>query len=630
MDSASDRASGQQIKALEKMTQFNPDKKKYCESLTQYKRLNTSEVRVGHIPMGNGHPIRIQSMTNTDTNDTPATVEQIMRMADAGADYARMTTRTLKEAENLYNIKNNLLQQGYQIPLVADVHFNNRIAEKAAAIVEKVRINPGNYAIRYSRKGNLEEIRQHFIHLIDICKTNNTALRLGVNHGSLSKRIMDLYGDTPQGMVESALEFIKICEGQNFHNVVISLKSSNTRIMVQSNRLMVHEMLKRDRTYPLHLGVTEAGEGEDGRIKSAVGINALLADGIGDTIRVSLTEAPEEEIPVAKMLTGLIQSGPTHIKLPEISSLPINPFDYTKRKSSEVKFIGGSHSPLVIGRKESYDSLKADLIMAHSDNELIGSNSPAILPYHEWLKTGTPENRYPLFNSISQYLEHKKRSEYPTFISTSMSELNQTEWLKNESNAVLILQAHSENPTFEQRRFIIELMNRSINLPVIVHRRYSENHLPVLRLKAAADIGLLFLDGLADGLFLENEKNIQEEKLLQISFGILQASRSRIYKTEFISCPGCGRTQFNLEKTAEKIRQRMGHLKGLKIAIMGCIVNGPGEMADADYGYVGSGAGKVTLYRNKEVIKRNVPEEKAVEELERLIQEYGDWEVKKK
>ncbi|MFW6103741.1 MAG: (E)-4-hydroxy-3-methylbut-2-enyl-diphosphate synthase [Bacteroidota bacterium] len=611
------------------MTQFNPEKK-YCESLTQYKRLNTSEVRVGHIPMGNGHPIRIQSMTNTDTNDTQATVEQIMRMADAGADYARMTTRTLKEAENLYNIKNHLLQKGYQIPLVADVHFNNRIAGKAAAIVEKVRINPGNYAIRYSRKGVIEEIRQHFIHLIDICKTNNTALRLGVNHGSLSKRIMDLYGDTPRGMVESALEFIKICEGQNFHNVVISLKSSNTRIMVQSNRLMVHEMLKRDRIYPLHLGVTEAGEGEDGRIKSAVGINALLADGIGDTIRVSLTEAPEEEIPVAKMLTGLIQSGPIHIKLPEITSLPINPFDYTKRKSSEVRFIGGSHSPVVISRKKSSDSLKADLIMAYSDNELKGSNSPTILPYHEWVKTGPQENRYPLFHSISQYLEHQKRSEYPTFISTSMDELNQTKWLKNESNVVLILQAHSENPTFEQRRFIIELMNRNIDLPVIVYRRYSENRLQVLRLKAAADIGLLFLDGLADGLFLENEKNIQEEKFLQISFGILQASRSRIYKTEFISCPGCGRTQFNLEKTAEKIRQRMGHLKGLKIAIMGCIVNGPGEMADADYGYVGSGPGKVTLYRNKEVVKRNVPEEKAVEELERLIQKYGDWEVKKK
>ncbi|MGM0532522.1 MAG: (E)-4-hydroxy-3-methylbut-2-enyl-diphosphate synthase [Bacteroidota bacterium] len=608
------------------MTQFDLHKKQYCESLTEYKRLGTSEVRVGRIPMGNEHPIRLQSMTNTDTNDTPATVEQIKRMADAGADYARMTTRTLKEAENLNNIKNQLLKEGYQIPLVADVHFNNRIAEKAAAIVEKVRINPGNYAIRYSRKGDLKEIREHFIHLIDTSKTNNTAIRLGVNHGSLSKRIMDLYGDTPRGMVESALEFVQICEEQNFHNVVISLKSSNTRIMVQANRLMVHEMLKRDRIYPLHLGVTEAGEGEDGRIKSAVGIGALLADGLGDTIRVSLTEAPEKEIPVAKTLAGHIQSRATNINLPEITSLPFNPFDYTKRKTFRNELIGGANPPVVIGRTKTFGPLKADLIIAHSPNEPNDSNTPTILPYNIWVKTSQSENHYPLFGSISHYIENKKMSGRISFISTSIDELNQIEQLKNERNVVLILQAHSENPTFEQRRFIIELMNRDIDLPVIVHRRYSENRLQDLRLKAAADIGLLFLDGLADGLFLENENNIQEEKLLQISFGILQASRSRIYKTEFISCPGCGRTQFNLEKTAEKIRERMGHLKGLKIAIMGCIVNGPGEMADADYGYVGSGPGKVTLYRNKEVIKRNVPAEKAVEELERLIQKYGDWE----
>lgn len=605
---------------------MSPEKHQYCESLTEYRRLHTQEVWVGHILMGAEHPIRLQSMTNTDTNNTAATAEQIKRMADAGADYARMTTRTLKEAENLRNIKDRLLQEGYRIPLVADVHFNPRIAETAATIVEKVRINPGNYAIRYSRKGDLEEIREQFIHLISLCKTNDTALRIGVNHGSLSQRIMDLYGDTPRGMVKSALEFIKICEDQNFHNVVISLKSSNTRVMVQANRLMVHEMLKRERVYPLHLGVTEAGEGEDGRIKSAVGIGALLTDGIGDTIRVSLTESPEKEIPVARALTEHVQNKPENINLPEIASLPIDPFDYKRRKTSEAGFIGGENPPVVIGKAEPSGPLKADLIMSHSHNELPKSDTPVILNYDAWVKKNQPENFYPLFNSISHFMGNTTDSNSLCFISTSIHELDHIENLSNANNAVLILHAHSENPILEQRRFLFELINRKIDLPVIVHWQYRESNIQKLRLRAASDLGLLFLDGLADGLFIENENEYSEADIMSISFGILQASRSRIYKTEFISCPGCGRTQFNLEKTAEKIRERMGHLKGLKIAIMGCIVNGPGEMADADYGYVGSGAGKITLYRNKEVIKRNVPEEMAVEELERLIQKYGDWE----
>ncbi len=611
------------------MDNISPNKNRYCESLTQYKRLRTEEVQVGHIPMGGDHPIRLQSMTNTDTSDTEATVEQIRRMADAGADYARMTTRSLKEADNLYNIKMRLRKEGYRIPLVADVHFHTGIAEKTAEIAEKVRINPGNYALKYSKKGDLEEIRKHFIRLIDICKANHTALRIGVNHGSLSQRIMDLYGDTPKGMVESAIEFLKICEDQNFHNVVISLKSSNTRVMVQANRLMVHEMMKRSRVYPLHLGVTEAGEGEDGRIKSAVGIGALLTEGIGDTIRVSLTEAPEKEIPVAKTLTEHVRNKPVQIDLPEITQLPLNPFDYAKRKTSEAGFIGGNQPPVVIGRKKTDKQLKPDLIMAQSEKKPAGENIPMIRLYESLMSINQAENEYLLFESISRFLKYRERINTFSFINTSINELNKVDRLRNESNAVLILQAVTENPTFEQRRFIFELMNKGIDLPVIVHRKYNEINLQELRLKAAADLGLLFLDGLADGLFLENEKELPEGELLKISFGILQASRSRIYKTEFISCPGCGRTQFNLEKTAEKIRERMGHLKGLKIAIMGCIVNGPGEMADADYGYVGSGPGKITLYRNKEMVKRNVPEDKAVEELEKLIQEYGDWEIKK-
>ncbi|MFP4621073.1 MAG: (E)-4-hydroxy-3-methylbut-2-enyl-diphosphate synthase [Bacteroidales bacterium] len=612
------------------MAQFNLHNKQYCVSLTEYKRLQTQEVWIGHIPMGAGHPIRRQSMTNTDTNDTWATVNQIKRIADAGAEYARMTTRTINEAENLNNIKETLFRDNYRIPLIADVHFNNRIAEKAAVIVDKVRINPGNYAVRFSRKREPEEIRKQFIHLIDLCKSNDTALRIGVNHGSLSRRIMDLYGDTPRGMVESALEYIKICEEQNFHNVVISLKSSNTRVMVQANRLLMHEMLKRERIYPLHLGVTEAGEGEDGRIKSAVGIGALLVDGIGDTIRVSLTEAPEKEIPVAKTLSEYMLQKHSDVNLPELTSLPIDPFSYSTRTSSSAGFIGGEDPPVVIGKKRTRSALKPDLIISHSSaDEPLTSDIPLIQPYNIWLNTGQPENHYPLFNSIALYLENREEIKSLCFIETSIQEFDQIECLRNAQNAVLIIRALSENPTFEQRRFIFELMNKNIDLPVIVHKKYNEN-LDDLRLKAASDLGLLFLDGLADGVFLENYIEFPEEELLSISFGILQASRSRIYKTEFISCPGCGRTQFNLEKTAEKIRERMGHLKGLKIAIMGCIVNGPGEMADADYGYVGAGPGKITLYRNKEVVKRNIPEEKALEELEKLIQEYGDWEIRKK
>jgi (E)-4-hydroxy-3-methylbut-2-enyl-diphosphate synthase len=608
------------------MKHSNPYKNQYCESLTEYKRLQTQEVWVGNVPMGSDHPIRLQSMTNTDTNNTAATVEQIKRIANAGADYARMTVRSLKETRNLKNIKDQLLQEGYSIPLVADVHFNTDIAETAATIIEKVRINPGNYAMRYARKGDFEEIRKHFIDLIDICRENNTALRIGVNHGSLSQRIMDLYGDTPRGMTESALEFIKICEEHDFHNTVISLKSSNTRVMVQANRLMIHEMMKKGRIYPLHLGVTEAGEGEDGRIKSAVGIGALLADGIGDTIRVSLTEPPEKEIPVARILSENFQGNQTHYQLPEVESLPIDPFKYQKRRTRSVDLIGGDKPPVVIGKSYTDSALKPDLIIAKSDNNHSPLDISLIRPYEDWITDGQLPDQYPLFNSITHYHENSKKFDHASFVKTSAGEINQLDKLKRAEKVILILEAIYGNPTREQRRFIFELINKEINLPVVLNRKYREHNQEQLRIKAASELGLLFLDGLAEGIFIENEPVHSEKNLHNISYGILQASRSRIYKTEFISCPGCGRTQFNLEKTAEKIRNRMGHLKGLKIAIMGCIVNGPGEMADADYGYVGAGPGKITLYRNREVVKRNIPENQAVEELEKLIQEYGDWE----
>ncbi len=604
---------------------MNFSNKQYCESLIYHQKLGTREVHVGSIPLGNKHPIRIQSMTNTDTNDSQGTIAQIKRIADAGGDYARMTTRTVKEAYNLENIKTRLLQQGYLIPLIADVHFNPKIAEIGASHIEKVRINPGNYAIKYTKQGAHPEKQEAFIRLIEICRANKTALRIGVNHGSLDQRIMDAYGDTPPGMTESALEFIKICETQNFHQIVVSMKSSNTRVMVQANRLLVHKMLRRGSVYPLHLGVTEAGEGEEGRIKSAVGIGALLTDGIGDTIRVSLTEAPEKEIPVARKLVNHARQKSSNTNLPPLTSIPIDPFDYQRRKTTSVAMVGGEYDPVVVGEKPLSGSPAADLIMMNHHELHAHSDTPVIIPYKQWFSANQPEKKYPLFPSISHFLSYPGEKPANSFICASIEALDQLADLKTYHHVVLLLKANAQNPTIEQRRFIFEMMHQGLQIPVIIRGSFQENNLEDLQLKAASDLGLLFIDGLADGLYIENKGSIAEREIINLSYGILQASRSRIYKTEFISCPGCGRTQFNLESTAAKIRKRMGHLKGLKIAVMGCIVNGPGEMADADYGYVGSGQGKITLYRKKQVIKKNIPEDQAVEELEKLIKQYGDW-----
>jgi len=598
---------------------------RYCESLTDYQRLRTREVQVGPVPMGGTHPVRIQSMTNTSTLDTAATVEQIKGIADAGADYARMTVRTLQEARNLEQIKHQLRGQGYHIPLIADVHFNPRIAETSAAIVEKVRINPGNYAIGDIKKADYQGVRAKFTELLNACKKHGTALRIGVNHGSLSQRIMDQYGDTPQGMTESALEFIRICREEDFHQVVISMKSSNTRVMVQANRLLAHRMLTENMVYPLHLGVTEAGEGEDGRIKSAVGIASLLNDGIGDTIRVSLTEAPEKEVPVARKLVHYATPArPAH--LPTLNDIPINPFDYQKRRTQPVLSTGGESPPVVALKNSQGGNPPADLSFFDAHHQLPDQHKGmVIIPHDEWEKQGRPANPYPLFNSVEHYLRGAPPDHLAGFISTTIDEMEKTEKMRDRSNLVLLLRTTSSHPPAEQRRFIFGLMNRGIHLPVILHRIYQEDNPEDLQLRAASDTGLLFTDGLADGLLIENKGDITDQKILDLSYGILQASRSRIFKAEFISCPGCGRTQFNLERTVASIRQRMSHLKGLKIAVMGCIVNGPGEMADADYGYVGAAPGKITLYRNKQVVKRNIPEEKAVDELVNLIKAYGDW-----
>lgn len=612
---------------------------RYCEDITRYKRLSTRTVYVGDIPMGSGHPVRIQSMTNTNTADADATVKQIKTIADKGADFVRMTTRTIKEAENLQAIKTQLLDEGYRIPLVADVHFNPQIAETAAKLVEKVRINPGNYSLKHSQKGAFKEIEENFTRLIEICKNNQTAIRIGVNHGSLSQRIMDQFGDTPKGMVESAMEFLRICNKHDFHQVVISLKSSNTRVMVQANRLIVHNMLREGMVYPLHLGVTEAGEGEDGRIKSAVGIGSLLADGIGDTVRVSLTEAPEKEIPVATTLVNHFTRLKNHGPIPKIQQIPVNPFEYSKRETKPVKNIGGSNAPVVIADINDYPQRSSPatqinwqgkapdfLFSENAPGPSFDSTIPFILPYDKWLEANLSSVSYPVFSSVKKFLETQNKSETLNFVKIQSDKLDFIDQLTNIDNVVLILSTTNENFVASQRRFLLELINNQVNIPVIIQQSYLEDNLENLQVKTSADLGPIFVDGLGEGLFIQNSGTIKEPDLTNLALGILQASRIRIFKTEFISCPGCGRTQFNLEKAVKKVRERLGHLKGLKIAVMGCVVNGPGEMADADYGYVGAGKGKVFLYKNKQLVKKNVPEEQAIDELINLIKANGDWE----
>ncbi len=611
---------------------------RYCEDITHYKRLSTRTVYVGNVPMGSEHPVRIQSMTNTNTADAYATVKQIKQIADQGTDLVRMTTRSIKEAENLQSIKTQLLKEDYRLPLVADVHFNPRIAEAAAKIVEKVRINPGNYSLKHSHKGEFAEIEKNFTRLIELCKNNQTAIRIGVNHGSLSQRIMDEYGDTPKGMVESAMEFLRTCNKNDFHQVVISLKSSNTRVMVQANRLMANTMLKEGMVYPLHLGVTEAGEGEDGRIKSAVGIGSLLTDGIGDTIRVSLTEAPEKEIPVAKTLVNHFTSLKKHSSIPTIKEIPVNPFEYSKRETIPTKSIGGFNDPVVITDVSNYTESNSSptqikwkgkepdfIFLENTPKKTHNSNIPLILPYENWLKAEHLTISYPLFSSVENFIKAKSKSEELNFIKIQADKLEFIEQLSNLDNVVLILSTTNKNFVASQRRFLFELINNQVKTPVILNQSYHEDNIEKLQIKSSADFGPVFVDGLAEGMFIQNSGLIKEPDLTNLALGILQASRIRIFKTEIISCPGCGRTQFNLQEAVKNVRERLGHLKGLKIAVMGCVVNGPGEMADADYGYVGAGKGKVFLYKNKQLVKKNIPEEQAIDELIKLIKVHGEW-----
>ena len=643
---------------------MQPDKepksnKQYCDSLTKYHRFKTREVTIGTLKMGGNNPIRVQSMTTTDTMNTQATVDQSIRMIEAGCELVRITAPSKKEAENLQEIKKALVAKGYNTPLVADIHFTPNAAEVAAKIVEKVRVNPGNYAdkkkfehIEYNDetyKAELLRIRERFAPLVEICKANGTAMRIGTNHGSLSDRILSRYGDTPLGMVESAMEFLHICRDHDFHNIVLSMKASNTQVMVQAYRLLVNRMMLEGMNYPLHLGVTEAGEGEDGRIKSAVGIGTLLEDGLGDTIRVSLTEEPEFEIPVAQILAARYNHRTTDPSLPEISDYPIDPFSYTRRKSQQVLNIGDHEVPRIIhdfskqaeikpanlhavGYNYSVPLDKWNINDQACDYIYVGANQihfeiPGTLGIIKDAASWVDKERhYPLFDT-SSYLKDGFELKQMKFVKLNREELSSEllEKLRSDNHAVLILNTQNTNGVADQRHAFITLIKAACQTPVIVQRSYSNLDENTLQLYASTDFGALLIDGLGDGIWIDAEGCGSKKMINSLSFGILQATRTRISKTEYISCPSCGRTLFDLQETTAKIRARTSHLKGIKIGIMGCIVNGPGEMADADYGYVGTGLGKITLYKEKEVIKRNVPENEAVDELIALINAHGDW-----
>lgn len=591
--------------------------------------------------MGGDNPIRIQSMTTTPTTDTEASVAQAKRIIEAGGEYVRLTTQGVREAENLKNINAALRAQGITTPLVADVHFNPNVADVAALYAEKVRVNPGNYIdpartfkhLEYTDEeyaAELKRLEERFVPFLDICRENHTAVRIGVNHGSLSDRIMSRYGDTPEGIVESCMEFLRICKKQNFTDVVISIKASNTVVMVRSMRLLVSEMDKEDMHYPLHLGVTEAGEGEDGRIKSAVGIGALLADGIGDTIRVSLSEEPEAEIPVARHLVDYVSRRAGHMMIPGEASPKFDWLRPERRATDAVENIGGTNAPVVVvsdfsgdGNAVEYNpDLTPDYIYV---GENLPENRPAnqkyIVDFTVW--DGTP-NTYPVF----PYNAIPFMSGYPLIpkflvMQYGVDAEEYVTCLMNHPEVVVVCVSHHQNRLGEQRALVHEMMRSGLRNPVVFCQayRHSQEQKSDFQLEAAADMGALMFDGFTDGIWLMNDGDLAIKDIAETSFGILQAARLRTTKTEYISCPGCGRTLYDLRTTIARIKAATAHLKGLKIGIMGCIVNGPGEMADADYGYVGAGRGKISLYRRKECVAKNIPEEEAVERLLQLINE---------
>jgi (E)-4-hydroxy-3-methylbut-2-enyl-diphosphate synthase len=674
----------------------------YAASLTSYRRLPTKEVRIGDLLLGNFHPIRMQTMTTTDTMDTIGTVEQTIRCIEAGAELVRITAPSKKEAENLLAIKNELHKRGYRTPLIADIHFTPNAAEIAARIVEKVRVNPGNYVdkkkfelIDYTDADYAEEIdriRERFTPLVKICKEYGTAMRIGTNHGSLSDRIMSRYGDTPMGMVESAMEFLRIARAETYHNIVLSMKSSNPQVMVQAYRLLIKAMHDEfGEIYPLHLGVTEAGDGEDGRIKSAVGIGTLLEDGIGDTIRVSLTEDPEAEIPVCRDLVKRYGKQAAVSKqqatVPPIEKFSYSPFEYKRRETFEVSNIGGQHVPVVVADlsklqtvtpkdlqsigytyneatdKWAIGDTAADYVFTghHILNFALPGTLKVIVYPATWLQAADKEKYFPIWDDAG-YAKSVKRSSLNFVMmdcfsdTTAINDFTHLDAIAADPAVVLCLSSTASNAVQSVRRMFVELMNRNIKNPVIItvdsNWQTADEHL----IHFAIEAGALLLDGMGDGVcFGMTSESYQqaavsnqpatngqpsavnasgrnylqagsvEQFINNTAFSILQATRTRISKTEYISCPSCGRTLFDLQETTAKIRAVTNHLKGVKIAIMGCIVNGPGEMADADFGYVGSGVGKITLYKGKEIVKRNVPSDVAVDELINLLKESDAW-----
>lgn len=662
----------------------------YCNSLTQYSRLATREVKVGDLLLGNFHPIRLQTMTTTDTLNTLATVEQSIRCIEAGAELVRITAPSRNEAENLLNIKNELRKRGYHTPLVADIHFTPNAAEIAARIVEKVRVNPGNYVdkkkfeqIDYTDAEYLEEIeriRERFTPLVRICKEYGTAMRIGTNHGSLSDRIMSRYGDTPMGMVESAMEFLRIARSETYHNIVLSMKASNPQVMVQAYRLLIQQMdAEFGECYPLHLGVTEAGDGEDGRVKSAAGIGTLLEDGIGDTVRVSLTEDPEFEIPVCRdLVKRYTDRRSTATSIPVVDKIPYSPFTYQRRESFAVSNIGGKQVPVVVADMSKVDAITpahlqgigytydavtdkwnisdaaADYIFTgHQvlDFALPGTLKVLVYPA-TWATADDREKYFPIFDA-SGYVSAEQKSDTLNFVmldcfsdETSINDFTYLDELANDTKVVLCFSSRNPHAMPAVRRMFLELMNRKIQNPVILitdsNWQTTDEHL----IHYSTECGALFLDGFGDGICLgmthdsyqalakgkqdtsgrNYSSNTSVEQFINATaFTILQATRTRISKTEYISCPSCGRTLFDLQETTARIRSVTNHLKGVKIAIMGCIVNGPGEMADADFGYVGSGPGKITLYKGKDIMKRNIDSEIAVDELINLLKENDAW-----
>lgn len=644
----------------------------YCPSLVAYKRRETIPVQIGDLWMGSDFPIRVQSMTTVDTMDTQGSIEQSIRMIDAGCEIVRITAPSVKEAQNLENIRKGLRAKGYTTPIVADIHFTPNAAELAARIVEKVRINPGNYAdkkrfetIEYTDatyQNELERIRDKFLPLVKICKEYGTAMRIGTNHGSLSDRILSRYGDTPLGMVESALEFLRICEDENYGNIVLSMKSSNTQVMVEAYRLLSKKLADGGfKAYPLHLGVTEAGEGEDGRIKSAVGIGTLLEDGLGDTIRVSLTEDPEFEIPVAQEMLRRLQNRaaladpilPFSASNPTFHS-PINPFAHARRSTHEVANFGGNQVPRVIADFSQRSNIQMEDLKSIGHFYLPEPDKWAMNDLGaDYILTGEQVINFMLPNGLRQiqhaslWQENRKPTIYPMFtweswLSASFlhPEMNflsiqaddlvdhpeQIKAIQTHSNLVLVLSSSNAHQMAALRRGFFELVQNKVSAPVIIHLSYEQITESALQVYAPADGGALFIDGFGDGLMISTpfEKN-REGMCNSTNFGTLQASRVRISKTEYISCPSCGRTLFDLQETTARIRKETDHLKGIKIGIMGCIVNGPGEMADADYGYVGIGKDKIALYKGQEVVKKSVPADAAVHELIQLIKDHGDW-----